>query len=123
MAASTCSACRGMMDKCSQCGGRTATWLNGTMAVWGAKFAEDTIRRWVSRWPTRWRRSPKAIEAAGRQIDQQLGEKDEGTRAHLINAFLDGAAKRYDEIVGFINGRRAQMPPSPTETDDDRRLP
>jgi hypothetical protein len=86
--------------------------------VRGARWAERVVKQLVSRWPNRWPRTPKSFAKAARWIDD-LAAGNEALRQHLLRACLDAAAARYDELRGFLERKRLELPPSPADYEDD----
>jgi hypothetical protein len=54
---------------------------------------------------------------AARWVDDLAGNSAP-LRAHLIEVCLRAAARRYDELTGYLAGRRLQLPPGPKAEDE-----
>jgi hypothetical protein len=67
--------------------------------------------RAAARWPARWPRSPRAVSIAARWVED-LASSDAGLRAQLARLCVDAAARRYDELVGFLMQKRLRHPPA-----------
>jgi hypothetical protein len=107
-----------MSDTCTSCGGRQGNALYGAAALRGARWAEKVVHELVERWPRRWPRSPKAVFKAGRWIEDLAGSNLE-LRSYLVDVCMRAAAKRYDEMLGYLRGTRLELPPGPPRSDED----
>jgi hypothetical protein len=107
-----------MTDFCSSCGGRLGNAVGGAASLRGARWAEKVVRELVERWPLRWPRSPKAVYKAGRWIEDLAGGNQQ-LREYLVDVCMRAAAKRYDELTGYLRGASLRLPPGPPPLDDD----
>jgi hypothetical protein len=91
--------------------------LYGTASLRGARWAEHVVQQLVASWPLRWPRSPKARYKAGERI-RDIAGADQELYGYLLGVCMAAAAKRYDELLGFLRGTRRELPPGPSGEED-----
>jgi hypothetical protein len=111
-----CPACDDQLDDCDECGGKNLAPLLGPAARRGELWAETVLKRLVSRWPTFWPRSPRALIIATRKISDLT--KVDAAKVRLARICLEAASRRYDELTGFLSRKRLALPP-PSHPDPD----